>query len=86
MLDDVIWYLGVTLEWKEAADRTLFELNISEYPHIERVLYRFGMENCKPITTPISQSFWTSLSSEVEKKAMKQNIYGKSVVTFSTLL
>jgi hypothetical protein len=60
------WFLGMRFE------RTEKELVVSQQAYVERVLKKFGMSECKPVTTPLAENICLSRDSCPEEGSPEQ--------------
>ena len=78
-LGNASFVLGIQIHWNR--DRCI--LGLSQKTYIEKVLKRFGMQNCKPGDTPISKGDKFSLNqcpkNDIEEKEMQKIPYASVV-------
>lgn len=76
---DVDWFLGVKIEWNEGPTSTTSSLFFSQPLYTDGILRRFGMNKCKPTSTPMTTSFWNSISDENDKSVYEPKLYEQMI-------
>ncbi len=82
--DDLTWFLGVS--FKVSSER----MSLSHSTYISNLLKKFGMENCKPVSTPLAERLTLSkddspMVGSDEEHQMKQLDYRGLVGSISYL-
>jgi len=54
--------------------------------YTDGILRRFGMENAKPVSTPMVQTFWNTISGESDKSVENPKLYEQMMVPCYILL
>lgn len=73
--DGVEQFLGVQMIWTLSGSRIRNSLLMRQSLYSEGILRRFGMENSKPAATPMVESFFNGLSSEVDRSPVDVERY-----------
>ncbi len=79
VLDDVEQFLGVQLKWRRDTNGRLMSLSMSQPLYIDGISRRFGMKDSKPAHTPLAESFFSGLSSEVDKSPTNVPLYQQMI-------
>lgn len=76
---EVGWFLGVQINWVQDTNGTAKCVFISQPLYIESILRHFGMETSKPVSTPMIEAFWTSISSEEDKSIINVKVFERMI-------
>ena len=67
------------INWFRRKDGASNHLMFSQTMYIDGLLRRFGMENAKPVSTPMVTSFWNSISGESDNSVVNVKVYEQMI-------
>jgi hypothetical protein len=73
-MKEVNLYLGVEMRWSKRQGGAMV-LHMLQPTYIKRILVQYGMQDSRPASTPMVESFFAHLEAEVDTTVVEQTLY-----------